>query len=64
MLEEFKARAVSVKAAKGMTPEELKDRLVTGLLHKDEEVPELTASYEAMLARLRDERDRDGEGDS
>ncbi len=64
MLEEFKARAVSVKAAKDMTPEELKDRLITGLLHKDEDVPELAASYEAMLTRLRAERERDGEGDS
>jgi len=64
MLEEFKASAVSVKAARDMAPEELKGRLITGLLHKDEEVPELTAGYEAMLARLRAERERDGEGGS
>lgn len=62
MLEEFKARAVSMKEAAGMTPEEREGRLVTGLLHKDEDVPELTASYGRMLARLREERAGGGKG--
>ncbi|MHB0978700.1 MAG: thiamine pyrophosphate-dependent enzyme [Thermoleophilia bacterium] len=60
MLEDFKARTVTVKEAKSMTPEEREGRLVAGLLHKDEQVPELSASYRAMLARLRERRERDG----
>jgi hypothetical protein len=43
-----------------MTPDELQDKLVAGLLHTDEQVPEFSASYRAMLARLREQRERDG----
>jgi len=57
MLENLKEKAISRKKAEGMTPEELEGRIVTGLLHRDESVPELTASYARMLERIRKSAD-------
>ncbi len=57
MLENLKEKAIPRKKAEGMTPEELEGRIVTGLLHRDESVPELTASYARMLERVRGSAD-------
>ncbi len=53
MLDETKARSVSVNAAASMSPEELRDKIVTGVLHEDKEAPEFQASYAAMVERAR-----------
>jgi len=52
MLEEFRQRTISTKEAELMSPEELEGRLVAGLIHRDDSVPEFSQSYEAMLARV------------
>ena len=53
MLEQLEARTLTLKQAAAMTPEELEGKLVCGLLHRDETVPELSESYQGMLARVR-----------
>lgn len=53
MLEDQKARAISIKKAAGLTPEELEDRIVTGVFHRDETAAEFSAGYYAMLDRVR-----------
>jgi 2-oxoglutarate ferredoxin oxidoreductase subunit beta len=62
MLEDLRARTITAKVAANMSPEQLEGRLVCGLLHKDTRVPELSSSYQAMLSRLRAERDPGGDG--
>lgn len=52
MLEDMKARSVSAKKAAELTPEERAERIVTGVLYRDETKPEFQASYAAMLARI------------
>lgn len=46
--------AVTKKQAEKMSPEELKDKIIIGELHKSE-APEFTAVYEEMVARVRGE---------
>lgn len=53
MLEDQKARAVTIAKAAKLPPEELEGRIVTGVLHRDGEAPELSASYAAMVERVR-----------
>lgn len=53
MLEDLKERAVPVKQALSLTPEELQGRLVCGLLHRDQQTPEFSQSHQTMLERLR-----------
>lgn len=52
MLEDMKARAIGVKKARGMTPEELQGRIVTGLLYQDQAKPEFTQNYAHLLQRI------------
>ncbi|GAB4244605.1 MAG: 2-oxoacid:ferredoxin oxidoreductase subunit beta [Thermoleophilia bacterium] len=52
MLEEQSERSISVERAAGMTAEELEGRIVTGVLHRQEGVPEFQESYAAMLDRI------------
>ncbi len=53
MLDETKARSVSVSRAAKMPIEELRDRIVTGILHEDRDAPEFQASYAALVERAR-----------
>lgn len=50
MLEWEKEAAVHVKAADRMTPEQLKGKIVTGVLHSETR-PEYTALYEQVIAK-------------
>jgi 2-oxoglutarate ferredoxin oxidoreductase subunit beta len=49
MLDDEKARSVSMSRAAKMSPEELKGKIVTGILHEDNEAPEFQASYAAIV---------------
>jgi 2-oxoglutarate/2-oxoacid ferredoxin oxidoreductase subunit beta len=53
MLEDQKARAISVKKAAGLTPEERVGRIVTGVFHKDDAAPEFSRTYGDLLERVR-----------
>jgi 2-oxoglutarate ferredoxin oxidoreductase subunit beta len=53
MLEDQKARAITVAKAAKLPPEELPGRIITGVLHRDDDVPELTARYAALVERVR-----------
>jgi len=50
MLEDQKARSVPASRAAGMTPEELRGKIVTGVLHRDPDRPEFQSSYAKMVA--------------
>ncbi|NLE10088.1 MAG: 2-oxoacid:ferredoxin oxidoreductase subunit beta [Actinobacteria bacterium] len=50
MLEDARARAVSVVKAAKMSPEELQGKIVTGVLHEDESAPEFQQVYAAAAA--------------
>ena len=51
MLDDAKARSVSVSGAAKMSPEELQGKIVTGILHKDDGAPEFGDSYAAIVER-------------
>jgi len=51
MLDDTKARSVTVSAAAKLSAEELQGKIVTGLLHEDKNAPEFQASYAAMVER-------------
>ncbi|MCL1992323.1 MAG: 2-oxoacid:ferredoxin oxidoreductase subunit beta [Spirochaetes bacterium] len=51
MLNHFKDRAVNVKAAEKMTPEQLAGKFLIGELHY-EDAPEFTAEYEKQVAEI------------
>ena len=51
MLEEEKARAVTVAAAAKLPPEQLAGKIVTGILHRDTSRPEFQHSYAAVVER-------------
>ncbi len=51
MLDETKARSVSVSAAAKMPAEELAGKIVTGILHEDKDAPEFQTSYAAIVER-------------
>ena len=51
MLDDAKARSVSVSGAAKMSPEELQGKIVTGILHNDEAAPEFRDSYAAIVER-------------
>ena len=51
-----KEHAVTVEQAAGMDPEELKDKLVIGLLHHAQ-YPEFTYKYDMLIQRLAEERE-------
>lgn len=55
MLDEEKARAVSVADAAGLSPEELADRIVTGVLHRELDRPEFQQSYQGIIDRAQAE---------
>jgi 2-oxoglutarate ferredoxin oxidoreductase subunit beta len=54
MLEDERARSVSVTKAAKLPPEELVDRIVTGVLHEDTGAPEFQQTY-ALSARAQQE---------
>jgi 2-oxoglutarate ferredoxin oxidoreductase subunit beta len=51
MLEDAKARSVTVTQAAKMPVEALAGKIVTGILHDDSEAPEFQATYAAVVAR-------------
>jgi 2-oxoglutarate/2-oxoacid ferredoxin oxidoreductase subunit beta len=53
MLEEQRDRSVGVREAAEMAADELRGKLVTGLLHEDREAPEFQESYAALLERMK-----------
>jgi 2-oxoglutarate ferredoxin oxidoreductase subunit beta len=53
-IKQYKDQAVRVEQAKKMTPEELKGKLITGVLHVDTERAEYCEQYAALVSRLRD----------
>jgi 2-oxoglutarate ferredoxin oxidoreductase subunit beta len=55
MLDEEKARAVSVADAAGLSPEALADRIVTGVLHHEVGRPEFQRSYQSIIDRAQAE---------
>jgi len=54
MLEDQKDRAITVAKAAKLPPEDLAGRIITGVLHRDDEAPELSTSYAAMVDRVRE----------
>ncbi len=50
MLDDAKARSVSITQAAKMSAEELEDKIVTGILHDDPEAPEFQSTYAAISA--------------
>lgn len=52
LLRMFQQRAASVERAKNMSPEESKDLIVTGILHRDDKKTELCDEYQRLLDRL------------
>ena len=55
MLDEEKARAVPVAEAAGLSPEELADKIVTGVLHDVVGRPEFQSSYQGIIDRAQAE---------
>lgn len=55
MLDEEKARAVSVGDAAGLSPEALADKIVTGVLHQEVGRPEFQHSYQSIIDRAQAE---------
>jgi hypothetical protein len=51
MLEDARARTVTVTRAAQMPSEELAGKIVTGILHEDPDAPEFQAAYAALSAR-------------
>lgn len=54
MLRWYKDKAVSVRAAAKMSPEELADRIVIGELHRVDDEPEYTEEYDRVIQRAQD----------
>ena len=54
MLDDAKGRSVSVTQAAKMSAEDLRDKIVTGILHEDKAAPEFQASYAAIVDRVRE----------
>lgn len=55
MLDEEKARSVSVADAAGLSPEELADEIVTGVMHHQVGRPEFQRSYQSIIDRAQAE---------
>jgi hypothetical protein len=51
MLDDAKARSVSVSGAAKLSPEELQGKIVTGVLHRDDGAPEFGDSYADIVER-------------
>jgi 2-oxoglutarate ferredoxin oxidoreductase subunit beta len=49
MLDDVRARSITKEKADKLPPEELTDRIVTGILHEDVEAPEFGQAYEALV---------------
>ena len=52
MLEADKARSISATQAARLSPEELKGKIVTGVLHEDAQKPEFQRTYAEAVARV------------
>lgn len=59
MLDDERARSVSVEDARRMKPEELGDKIVTGILRHDSNRPEYQRSYSAIVERAQAEAARE-----
>jgi len=59
MLDDERARSVSVEDARRMKPEELGDKIVTGILRHDPNRPEYQRSYAAIVERAQAEAARE-----
>lgn len=59
MLDDERARSVSVEEARRMKPEELGDKIVTGILRHDPNRPEYQRSYAAIVERAQAEAARE-----
>ena len=55
MLEDEKAQSISRAEAEGLSPAELRGRIVTGILHRDTTRPEFQRSYAALVDRAQAE---------
>jgi 2-oxoglutarate/2-oxoacid ferredoxin oxidoreductase subunit beta len=62
MLDEAKARSISVSQAAAMPPEELTGKIVTGVLHQDLGAPEFQAAYAAVVERAKEMAAAPGKG--
>jgi 2-oxoglutarate ferredoxin oxidoreductase subunit beta len=51
MLDDAKARSVSMSQAAKLSPQELEGKIVTGVLHQDKDAPEFQASYAGIVER-------------
>jgi 2-oxoglutarate ferredoxin oxidoreductase subunit beta len=49
MLDDTRARAITKEKADKLPPEELVDKIVTGVLHEDSEAPEFGQAYEVLV---------------
>jgi 2-oxoglutarate ferredoxin oxidoreductase subunit beta len=58
MLDDARARSVSVTQAAGMSAEELEGKIVTGVLHHDPNAPEFQATYAAIVTRAQEAAQR------
>ncbi len=54
MLDDERARSVSVTQAAGMSAEELEGKIVTGVLHRDPDAPEFQTTYAAVVAQAQE----------
>lgn len=61
MLDDAKARSVSVGAAAKMSREDLVGKIVTGILHEDKDAPEFQARYSAVAETVQAAADGDSE---
>ena len=60
MLEDEKARTIPVAKARDLTANELVDKIVTGVLYKNPEMPEFQRSYAAIVARAQEDAAKGG----
>lgn len=55
MLDEQRARSISKAKAEQMSPDELADKIITGVLHRNAKAPEFQKAYSDMAARVQAE---------
>ena len=63
MLDDEKRRSLPAAEAAGRQPQELGDRIITGILHHDTGRPEFQRSYAGIIERALAEAAREGEGE-
>jgi 2-oxoglutarate ferredoxin oxidoreductase subunit beta len=63
MLEDARKRTITVAKASGLTSEELKGKIVTGVLHRDTEKREFQRAYAETVARVQAQMERGPAGE-